>query len=254
MAPVIQTHDPVIPPALLADLPANVATILEEFTQALLQAAADQVESVVLFGSAAEGRLRSTSDVNLLVIAKGLTLTQLDEVRTPLRAGVTAVGLAVMFLESAELEHALEAFAVKFTDIKERHRVLFGRSPFESIQVGRDATIRRLRQVLLNLTLRLRERYAVDGDHEEILAGVLADVTGPLRASAAVLMSLRDGHNRQPKAALEEFCAGDRWRECLAGLSAVHRGEQLRPGAVRTLLGDVIKLLTSLDEAAYALS
>jgi hypothetical protein len=37
-----QARDPVIPPALLADLPANVGTLLREFVQVLLQSA-DQV-------------------------------------------------------------------------------------------------------------------------------------------------------------------------------------------------------------------
>lgn len=246
-----QAHDPVIAPALLADLPANVGVMLREFVQVLLQSAAGQVQTVILFGSAAEGRLRSTSDVNLLVIARDLTLAQLDEIRTPLRAGAAAVGLAVMFLDSREVANAFEAFAVKFTDIKERHRVLFGQSPLESIQIGREAAVRRLRQVLLNLTLRLRERYAMDGDREESLARALADVTGPLRASVAVLLSLRDGRSRTPKAALEEFCAGGEWRECLTGLSAVHRGESLPPGVVRTVFSDVIRLLAMLDAAVH---
>lgn len=254
MVALQQARNPVIPAQALADLPANVATVLEEFVQSLLQAAGAQVEAVILFGSAAEGRLRPTSDVNLLVIAKDLTLAQLDEIRTPLRTGAAAVSLAVMFLGSGELAHAFEAFAVKFTDIKERHRVLFGRSPLESVPISREAAVRRLRQVLLNLTLRLRERYAMEGDREESLADILADTTGPLRASAAVLLSLRDGHNRPPKAALEEFCAGAEWRECLEGLSTVHRGEQLRAGATRKLFGEVIRLLESLDTAAYALT
>jgi hypothetical protein len=254
MAALPQAHDPVIASNLLADLPAPVATVLQEFTQALLTAAAGQTEAIILFGSAAEGRLRSTSDVNLLVIATELTMEQLDAIRMSLRAGAAAVGLAVMFLDSRQIGQAFEAFAVKFSDIKERHRVLFGRSPLDSIQVSRDAALRRLRQVLLNLILRLRERYAMDGDHEESLVRTLADVTGPLRASAAVLLALRDGRNRTPKAALEEFCAGDEWRECLAGLSAVHRGESLRAGAVRSLFSDVLRLLALLDAGVNALS
>src|SRR5262249_24489083 len=149
---------PVIPPTALVDLPSNVVTILQEFVGRVLQAAGAELESVILLGSGAEGRLRATSDVNLLVILKKLTLAQLDQMRESLRAGAAAVGLTVMFVEGGELAHAFEAFAVKFSDIKERHRVLYGSSPLESIQISREASIRRLRQVLLNLTLRLRER------------------------------------------------------------------------------------------------
>src|SRR5262249_35121023 len=107
---------------------------------------------------------------------------------------------------------------------------------------------------LLNLTLRLRERYAMEGDHEESLTRLLADTTGPLRASAAVLLGLRDGGHRQPKAALEEFCADPRWRECLDALSAIHRGEPVSRGAVLRVFSDVMTILGRLDAAAHMLS
>lgn len=177
----------------LADLSDNVARSLREFIQALLECAGPRIESVILFGSAAEGRLRPTSDINLLVISRQLDLPALDAIRTQLRSGHAAVGLKVMFLDSSEVAHALESFAVKFSDIKARHRILYGAPSLDAVKISREATLRRLRQVLLNLTLRLRERYASEGDHEEALGRVLADLTGPLRAGAATLLSLRDG-------------------------------------------------------------
>jgi predicted nucleotidyltransferase len=245
--------DRVIAPQLTEDLPPPVTVVLEDFIGALLQATGSQLDSVILFGSAAEGRLRSTSDINLLVVAEALTLQQLDAVRLTLLAGRSAVGLTVMFLQKAELANAMEAFAVKFTDIKARHRVLYGKSPLESLEITREATVRRVRQVLLNLTLRLRERYVIDGDHEERLARILADVVGPIRASAATLIGLKDGRTLAPKAALEELFAGGSWGECLSGLSAIHRDEHLPAGGTCRLLGDVLRLLAELDATAHVL-
>lgn len=245
--------DRVIPATATEDLPPPVAIALEEFVATLLQAAGPKLDAVILFGSAAEGRLRSTSDVNLLVVTEGLTLAQLDSVRTALLAGRAAAGLTVMFLDKSELAHAMEAFAVKFTDIKARHRVLYGQSPLESVEISRDAAIRRVRQVLLNLTLRLRERYVLDGEHEERLARILADITGPVRASAAALIALRDARTLAPKAALEDLVGGGEWDSTLQGISAVHRGEHLPPEETRRLFGDVMRLLVALDATAYAL-
>jgi predicted nucleotidyltransferase len=233
-------------PDRLRDLPPVVGTILEEFVAALDQAMGPQLESVILFGSAAEGRLRATSDVNLLVIAREWTLDQLDSARSPLRAGRAAAGLTVMFLKSSELRAAVESFAVKFADIKARHRVLLGTSPFDSMVITREASLRRVQQVLLNLELRLRERYVVDGDHEERLEQVIADVTGPIRASAATLMALQDGRTRAPKTALEEIFADGSRERCLREISAVHRGEHLPAGAARTLFADVLDLIADL--------
>jgi predicted nucleotidyltransferase len=242
----MRADEPVISATVLEDLPAPAARVLDEFVAALLHAAGPKLASAVLFGSGAEGRLRSTSDLNLLVVADDLTLSQLDAVRSALRAGRSAAGLAVMFLESTEVAAASEAFAVKFSDIKARHRVLYGRSPFDSMQVSREAALRRARQVLLNLTLRLRERYVIEGDHEEQLARLLADVTGPIRASAATVIAVRDGRHLAPKVALEELFADASWSECLNGMSVVHRGEQLPAGATRRLFADVFRLLAAL--------
>jgi predicted nucleotidyltransferase len=233
-------------PDLLRDLPPAVVTILEEFVAALDQALGPQLESAILFGSAAEGRLRATSDVNLLVIAREWTLAQLDAARMPLRAGRAAAGLTVMFLKSSELAAAVESFAVKFADIKARHRVLRGVSPFDSLEITREASLRRVQQVLLNLELRLRERYVVDGDQEERLEHIIADVTGPIRASAAALLALQDGRVRTPKAALEEIFPAHSQEPCLRAISAVHRGEHLPPGATRGLFADVLSLIADL--------
>jgi len=229
-------------PDLAKALPPTVATILQEFVATL--AAGMALESVILFGSAAEGRLRSTSDVNLLVIANDWTLEQLDTARLPLRAGRAAAGLTVMFLKSAEVQAAVDSFAVKFADIKARHRVLLGRSPFDSMQITREAALRRVQQVLLNLELRLRERYVVEGDHEERLEQLIADATGPIRASAATLVNLQDGRTLAPKAALEELFPSR--QQSLQDISSVHRGEHLPPGAARRLFADVLVMITDL--------
>lgn len=229
-------------PDLAKDLPPTVATILQEFVATLADTL--PLECVILFGSAAEGRLRPTSDVNLLVIANDWTLEQLDAVRTPLRSGRAAAGLTVMFLKSAEVPAAVESFAVKFADIRARHRVLLGRSPFDSIQISREAALRRVQQVLLNLELRMREQYVMEGDHDERLEQMIAAATGPVRASAATVLALRDGRSLAPKAALEELFAAR--RTSLEAISAVHRGEHLAAGAARKLLSDVLSLITDL--------
>jgi len=233
-------------PDLAKDLPPTVATVLQEFVATLADTLADTLalESVILFGSAAEGRLRPTSDVNLLVIASDWTLEQLDAARTPLRSGRAAAGLTVMFLKSAEVAAAVESFAVKFADIKARHRVLLGSSPFDSMQITREAALRRVQQVLLNLELRMRERYVMEGDRDERLEQMIADATGPIRASAATLLSLRDGRTLAPKAALEELFAARQTN--LDAISAVHRGEHLATGVARRLFAEVLGMITDL--------
>jgi len=65
-----------IPP----NLPAEVRTWLSEAANALVGAYADDLEALILFGSAAEGRMRASSDVNLLIVLKRFDALQSDRV------------------------------------------------------------------------------------------------------------------------------------------------------------------------------
>ena len=154
-------------------------------------------------GAPLENRLRPTSDVNLLILVNRFDPTRVDTLRPTLQQGRAAVRLAVMWLTQDELPAAGESFSVKFADIVRRHRVLYGNDPFDRFTVSRHAAIARVRQVLLNLVLRLRASYALESDREERLAHLIADAAGPLRASAAEILDLQGTPASNGRAALE---------------------------------------------------
>ena len=104
------------------DLPEPVKQALGQFVAVATQTLGPTLKSIVLFGSAAEQRLRATSDVNVLVVLSTWDEARMNELREPLRAAHAAVALSAMFLLENELDAASEAFAVKFADILRRHR------------------------------------------------------------------------------------------------------------------------------------
>jgi predicted nucleotidyltransferase len=186
----------------LDDLPDRIRSTLEDFIAAVVRVSGSNLKSVILFGSAAEGRLRVTSDVNLILVFDEIRLPELEGLRTDLSFAHAAIALEVMFLEQDEIGLAAQAFAVKFTDILFRHRVLLGEDAFAGLKISREATLNRLRQVLVNLTLRLRERYALIGVRAEQVNLLVADVSGPIRACAAVILGLEGCRVSSPKEAL----------------------------------------------------
>jgi hypothetical protein len=165
------------------------------------------LKSIVLFGSTAEGRWRPVSDVNVLVLLASFSPEQAAQAHDPYSAAHSAVKLKAMFLLGSELAEASELFAVKFTDIGVRHRVLFGQDPFEKLQIPQEAARRRLRQVLTNLSLRLRERYVLEGPDQGRLLPAISDAIGPLRSCALSILNLEGGKEEHPKEALEKFLA-----------------------------------------------
>lgn len=235
----------------MSDLPTEVEKSLEAFVQAARTAFESYLLAVVLYGSAAEGRMRATSDVNLLLVLKRFEQASADGLREPLRLAHATVQLNVMFLLDTEVQAAMEAFAVKFADIQSRHRVLYGKDPFDHLSAPRDALIRRLKQVLLNLQLRLRERYVLLSLREEQLALVIADVAGPLRSSAASLLHLEGREVTAPKAALEQVVRemnDPALETALREMSAAREERQLAPGKAAPALVNLIELTRRMRE------
>ena len=239
------------------DLPANAARVLDELVQTAERALGDTLRSIVLFGSAAENRLRSTSDVNVLVVVTRFERPRIDAMHAILQQGHAAVRLAVMWLTEDELPSAGESFAVKFADIARRHRVLYGPDPFQSFRVSRQAAIVRLRQVLLNLVLRLRASYALDRDREERITALVADAAGPLRASAAEILDLQGAPAPNGKEALESLARAWSTARAASVLDVISRARETRelePGTAAAALLDVVDLASHLHGRAAALS
>ena len=71
-------------------LPENVQRVLDGFVQAAQTAFGSDLVSVVLYGSAAEGRMRATSDVNLIVVLRRFDGACAARIRDPLNLAETA--------------------------------------------------------------------------------------------------------------------------------------------------------------------
>jgi hypothetical protein len=232
-------------------LPESVEQAIDTFVAAANQAFLTDLVAVVLYGSAAEGRLRTTSDVNMLLVLKRFDQARVDRLREPMRLAHAAVNMNAMFLLEEEVPAAIEAFAVKFADILSRHRVLCGNDPFANLSTPRDALIRRLKQVLLNLQLRLRERYVLTSLREEQLALVVADTAGPLRSSAASLLQLEGNPAPSPKEALARVIQEPQdahISDALREISVAREEGHLAPGkAAKTLMG-LLELIQRMRE------
>ena len=232
-------------------LPETVERAIGSFLDAAKQAFGADLVSVVLFGSGAEQNLRPTSDVNILLVLKRFDQAAADPLREPLRFTHAAIELNAMFMLEAEVPAAMEAFAVKFSDILHRHRVLHGSDPFASVTVSDAALLRRLKQVLLNQQIRLRERYILLSLREEQLGRVIADAAPPLRASAASILQLEGNPAPSPKKALERMIAGfndPALTEVLGAMTKVRGGERLEPGQPTAILMNLMRLTERLRD------
>ena len=238
-------------------LPPNVTSVLTEFVNSAKEAFDTDLRSVVLYGSGAEGKLRPTSDVNVILVLAAFNQQQADQLREPLRLAQAAINLRAMFLLESELRPATEAFAVKFNDIARRRLVLFGDDPFASVSVSRDDAIFRLKQTLLNLTLRMREAYVARSLRDEQIVALIADVAGPLRSCASTLLELEGTQASSAKEALEQVSASLPDGPARAGdvqlISEARQRHALPNGVAAPTLFHLIDLARAMWKRAAAL-
>jgi predicted nucleotidyltransferase len=251
-------------PITALDVPENVRRVLTEALRKVREAFGADLISVVLYGSAAAGQMRPTSDVNLLLVLKRLDFSAGERLNETLRLAEAAVGLRVMFLLEAEVADAATAFALKFADITDRHVLLYGRDPFAALMVPRGAKVFRLKQVLLNLILRMREAFIRSAGEEKQRALLIAEFAAPLRSAAWVLLELEKNAApaTSPKEALELVADGidpAAFTDALATLTAARNQRELPAGAAGQTMQRLIELGTRmhgrasrLDEASSA--
>ncbi len=233
------------------NVPPDIQLVIDGLVASARTAFGDALRSVILYGSAAEGRLRATSDVNLLFV-----LTRFDagvnEFREPYRFAQTAGNVTAMFVLEPELAEAAEAFAQKFADISRRHEVIYGDDVVAHLQIPRPALIVRLRQVLLNLTIRLREQYVERSLRPEQCAIVVAETAAPLRTSAVSILELEGRGTLPPKEALAVLAGelGPQYEQLLPHLSEARERRALPAEEAAEILFATLELARAMHGRA----
>jgi len=231
---------------------ASANAVLDRFVADAQATFGVDLAAVVLFGSAAEDALRPTSDINLIVVLRRFDAAAAERLSGAYQLAHAASRLNAMFLLEAEIPAAAAAFAVKFLDIAQRRRVLVGADPFAQLAVPRDAVERRVRQVLLNLELRLREQFVANAGQPDRLVAALAETAGPLRAAASALCWLAGKPVSPPKAALAAIAGdleGGPWDDLLAAVTAA-RTLAPEPGEPAALYARLVAMTDALRRRA----
>jgi len=149
---------------------------LGEFTRRLQDAAGDNLQSIVLYGSAARGDYHERrSDLNLLCVlhsAKAADLARLarvihwwsGELQEP----------PPQFFTADELRRSADVFSIELLDIGQNHRVLFGSDPIAGLEVPMNLHRIEIEHDLRALLQKLRIHFVHYSENEAQLREVYA--------------------------------------------------------------------------------
>jgi predicted nucleotidyltransferase len=152
------------------------STTLEQLVNDLRAAHADNLASVVLYGSAAAGdHIELRSDHNLLIALDRITADDLRRAQAPMRAWQDLGQPMPVYFTVAELQDAADVFPIEFLQMEKARKVLYGRDPFEFVKISRANLRHQTEYELRTKLIRLRRLYIPASVSVEKLSALMGD-------------------------------------------------------------------------------
>jgi predicted nucleotidyltransferase len=155
---------------------ADVHEALKNLVERLHEAARDNLESLLLYGSAARGDFHEAhSDLNVLCILRSMRVAELARVSGVVEWWTTVQHQpAPLFFTSEELHRSADVFAIELLDMQQSHRVLYGSDAVTGITVPMNLHRVQVEHELRTLLLRLRQHFLREPGNQQELGTVLA--------------------------------------------------------------------------------
>ena len=140
---------------------------INEFVREFQQSAGENLESLVLYGSAASGDYHDEySNINLLAILKDTSLPKLL-VLAPVIHSWTEHHPAPLLITRDELEHSVDVFSIEMLDIRRGHRVLTGADLVSKLEIPMHLHRAQLEYELREKLILLRQRLLAHANDEK---------------------------------------------------------------------------------------
>ena len=183
--------------------------LLNEFVQKLRAAAGEDLISVVLYGSAANGEFHPQySDYNVLCVVRGTSFGALSKIAPAAEWWRKRKHHPPLILTAKELQDTADVFSIEFLDIKSRHRVLYGEDVFCDLAVPmhlhRSQLEYELREKLLLLRQHLLLAARNENDLWDVMLNSLSSFTTLFRH---VLIELGEQGRKHSREAVQELAS-----------------------------------------------
>ena len=154
----------------------DVHEALKNLVDRLHGAARENLESIILYGSAARGDFHDAhSDLNVLCLLRSLRMAELSRVSAVVKWWNSEQHQpAPLFLSAEELRQSADVFAIEILDMQQSHRVLYGADVVASINVPMNLHRVQVEHELRTLLLKLRQHLLRDAGNQQELGTVLA--------------------------------------------------------------------------------
>jgi predicted nucleotidyltransferase len=181
----------------------------EELVEQLRGAYGAELRNVVLYGSAAAGEhIPKRSDYNILVLVDALPLEGLRAAAAVARAWSESGNPAPMTLTTREWQASADIFAMEYADILERHKILYGESPFDGIRVDPHDLRLQLEHEAMGKLLKFRQGVLASGGDNRRQLDLLAASVSTIMVIFRAVVRLQSAMPPMDNVALSQAVAG----------------------------------------------
>jgi predicted nucleotidyltransferase len=136
----------------------QVEKLLDELIERLLATAKDNLQAVVLYGSAATGDYQKEhSDLNILCIVKRVGAAELEALHGPVSWWRKKGYSSPHVFTREELRASADIFALELLDMKAQHRMIYGEDFFTEFCVPTHLLREQVERELRTSSIRLRQ-------------------------------------------------------------------------------------------------
>lgn len=153
-----------------------MADELKELVQRLNAAHKDNLKSAVLYGSAAAGEPDDDGrPKRLLVVLDRITPAELKAAHSVAEWWKDEGNPIPVYFSSEEIADSSDVFPIEFMDMSEVRRVIYGKDPFDGLEISSQNLRHQLEYELRAKLLRLRRLYIPASRNANQLARLMAD-------------------------------------------------------------------------------
>lgn len=170
-----------------------VNDVKETFVPIVQELFGDDLQAVVLYGSAAKGTyVIGVSDVNLLLLTGTTHPEKIMQLGSRAKKQIKKHRLSLQFLTTAEFKNSADVFPMEYLDIQHTHILLWGHDAVKDLKITHTNLRHQAEERLRGSVHALRQALFASQGKARLLSGVLSDWFGSQAALFRTLLRLAD--------------------------------------------------------------
>ncbi len=167
--------------------------ILNSFVEEVQKIFKDRLTTVFLYGSCAvEDCSKIFNDLNVMVVINNLCAKDLDDAhKISVKFAKKAKSLPI-FMDEDEWYNSSDIYAMEYSDIKDRHKILFGKDIISDLKVEKHNLRVQCEREVKNLLIRLRQTYLVSSNDKKAIKNLIFKSSKAFVAIFRAILKLLD--------------------------------------------------------------